>query len=96
MGFDAHEPLGPKETGAGAALPAWIGFMRDAHARRAPADFEPPPNVTFARVDPKTGFLADAAASDAPLVAFIAGTAPTRSSADAQTGAPQNFFMDDR
>jgi penicillin-binding protein 1A len=96
VGFDSHEPLGPKETGAGAALPAWIGFMRDAHARRPPADFEPPPNVTFARVDPKTGFLADAAASDAPLVAFIAGTAPTRSSADAQTGAPQNFFMDDR
>jgi penicillin-binding protein 1A len=96
VGFDSHDPLGPKETGAGAALPAWIGFMRDAHARRAPLDFEPPPNVTFARVDPKTGLLADAATADAPLVAFIAGTAPTRTSADAQTSAPQNFFMDDR
>jgi penicillin-binding protein 1A len=96
VGFDSHDPLGPRETGAGAALPAWIAFMREAHARRPPADFEPPPNVTFARVDPKTGLLADAAAADAPLVAFIAGTAPTRSTADAQTGAPQNFFMDDR
>jgi penicillin-binding protein 1A len=98
VGFDSHEPLGPKETGAGAALPAWMAFMRDAHARRPPSDFDVPPSVQLARVDPRSGLLAvEPAPADALLVPFIAGTLPARGTADAQLGsAPQNFFMDDR
>ena len=96
VGFDSHEPLGSHETGAGAALPAWIGFMRAALARHPAAEFQAPPNVEFARVDAKTGLLAaDPSAPDAPLVAFVAGTTP-RSASDQATGpAPQSFFMDD-
>jgi penicillin-binding protein 1A len=30
MGFDTHESLGPKETGAKAALPIWMDFMQAA------------------------------------------------------------------
>ncbi|HET9597362.1 MAG TPA: PBP1A family penicillin-binding protein [Anaeromyxobacteraceae bacterium] len=97
VGFDSHDPMGAHETGAGAALPAWNAFMREALARRAPGEFQAPPGVELARVDRRTGLLADASASDAPLLPFVAGTVPTRSAAEAPPGsAPQNFFMDDR
>ncbi|MEI9969829.1 MAG: hypothetical protein WDM87_14840 [Terracidiphilus sp.] len=32
MGYDSRESLGDKETGAVAALPTWINFMRAAIA----------------------------------------------------------------
>ncbi|GEJ55905.1 penicillin-binding protein 1A [Anaeromyxobacter diazotrophicus] len=96
VGFDSHEPLGAHETGAGAALPAWVSFMREALSRRPPADFQAPAGVELARVDPKTGLLADPAAADAVLVPFVSGTAPQHSAAEPPPGsAPQNFFMDD-
>ncbi len=97
VGFDSHEPLGAHETGAGAALPAWTAFMREALARRPAAEFQAPHNVEFARIDQKSGLLAaDPSAPDALLVAFVTGTAPARSAADPAPGsAPQNFFMDD-
>ena len=97
VGFDSHEPLGPHETGAGAALPAWVGFMREALARVALADFQAPRNVELARIDPRTGLLADPAALDALLVPFVAGTVPQHSAGDPPPGStPQNFFMDDK
>jgi penicillin-binding protein 1A len=94
VGFDSHEPLGAHATGAGAALPAWLGFMQAAVGGKPPAEFQPPPNVEFARIDPRTGLLARDPAG-APFVPFIAGTAPTRSRPEAGS-APQNFFQDDR
>ncbi len=71
--------------------------MREALARRPAADFEPPRNVEFARIDAKTGLLAEPGAPDAPLAAFVGGTVPSRSAADGASGStPQSFFMDDR
>ncbi|HEY7723738.1 MAG TPA: PBP1A family penicillin-binding protein [Anaeromyxobacteraceae bacterium] len=98
VGFDTHEPLGPRETGAGAALPAWLTFMKQALAGRPATDFAPPANVELARIDAHTGLLAGDGAEQAPFHAFLSGTAPSRSAADApQPGAaPQNFFQDDR
>ena len=100
VGFDSHDPMGKGETGAGAALPAWLGFMQAALAGKPPASFPVPPGVEFARIDPHTGLLAPDAASpdEAPFMAFLAGTAPTRSSADRPPpgSAPQTFFQDDR
>ena len=97
VGFDSHEPLGGHATGAGAALPAWLGFMQAAVGGKPAVDFQPPPNVEFARIDPKTGLLTREAAAggDAPFVPFVAGTAPVRSSSEPGR-APQNFFQDDR
>jgi penicillin-binding protein 1A len=97
VGFDSHDPMGAHETGAGAALPAWSAFMREALARRAPGEFQAPAGVELARVDPRSGLLAEPGAADAPLLPFVAGTVPTRSAGEAPPGsAPQNFFMDDR
>jgi penicillin-binding protein 1A len=94
VGFDDHSPLGPRETGAGAALPPWLSFMQAALGGRPPSDFAVVPGVELARIDPVTGLLADRQAA-VPFAAFLAGTAPSESSQSAGS-APQNFFMDDR
>ena len=97
VGFDSHEPLGPRETGAGAALPAWISFMQEALAGLPPAEFQAPRGVEFARIDRKSGLLADAGTPDTALLAFVTGTAPRHTAAEPPPGsAPQSFFMDDR
>ncbi len=99
VGFDDHAPLGPRETGAGAALPAWLAFMQAALGARPPVDFQAAENVEFARIDPATGLLAAeprAGDPEPPFVPFIAGTAPTEAAGQHAGDAPQNFFLDDR
>ncbi|HET8541838.1 MAG TPA: PBP1A family penicillin-binding protein [Anaeromyxobacter sp.] len=96
IGFDDHAPLGPRETGAGAALPPWLSFMQAAVGARPVAQFDVVPGVELARVDPATGLLAPDRQVDAPFAAFLAGTAPTDSASSGPGSAPQNFFMDDR
>jgi penicillin-binding protein 1A len=45
IGYDEKKSLGAKETGAHAALPIWMDFMRAAMAGKDPGDFQPPPDV---------------------------------------------------
>jgi penicillin-binding protein 1A len=55
VGYDEKKPLGRNETGAVAALPIWMDFMRayiDTRAdRKNPPEFEAPGNIVFARLD---------------------------------------------
>ena len=55
IGYDEKRSLGPGETGASAALPIWIEFMRayiDTRAdRKAPPEFEAPGNIVFVGLD---------------------------------------------
>ena len=50
IGYDEKKSLGPKETGAHAALPIWIEFMKVALAGRETGDFQPLPAVPPASV----------------------------------------------
>jgi penicillin-binding protein 1A len=93
VGFDSHEPLGPHATGAGAALPGWLGFMQAAVGGKPPSDFAAPPTVEMVRIDPRTGLLANGPA-EGELMPFLPGTAPRRTAPD-PLAAPQNFFQDD-
>ena len=45
MGYDEKRTLGAKETGAHAALPIWMDFMRTAMAGKEPGEFQPPPEM---------------------------------------------------
>ncbi len=45
VGFDEKRSLGPKETGARAALPIWMAFMNAALAGKETGDFQPAPIV---------------------------------------------------
>jgi len=99
VGFDDHAPLGPRETGAGAALPAWLAFMKEALGDRPVMEFLAPEGVQFARIDPISGLLAAEARSGQPEeapTAFLSGTAPTEAATARPVSPPQNFFLDDR
>lgn len=43
IGYDEKKSLGNKETGARAALPIWMEFMKVALAGHDPGEFQPPP-----------------------------------------------------
>ncbi|HEB98018.1 MAG TPA: peptidase, partial [Thiotrichales bacterium] len=60
VGFDRPQPLGERETGGRAALPMWIGYMREALKGLPPRPLERPPGLVTVRIDPKTGLLAPA------------------------------------
>jgi penicillin-binding protein 1A len=77
VGYDNVRSLGKNETGARAALPIWIDYMREAVQRHPPSDFADPPGVVFARIDRKTGLLAAPGADGYVFQAFREGTEPT-------------------
>jgi penicillin-binding protein 1A len=74
LGYDEKKALGPGETGATAALPVWMDFMKAYIAGRAnrtiPPSFEPPGNIAFVTLD--SGITE----------AFINGTQPVDASLD--------------
>jgi penicillin-binding protein 1A len=55
VGYDEKKPLGNGETGATAALPIWMDFMRGYIEKRAdranPPQFEAPGNIVFVTLD---------------------------------------------
>ncbi len=53
VGFDEKKTLGNKETGAAAALPIWMDFMRVALQGRESEDFAAPPPMTPSAVAQK-------------------------------------------
>ena len=50
IGFDDNRSLGNGETGAQAAVPIFIDFMKEANKSFAPDDFKPAPNAKYAMV----------------------------------------------
>jgi penicillin-binding protein 1A len=97
VGFDNHRAIGPGETGARAALPIWLGFMREAVKNYPDNDFSIPPGVVFASINPVTGKLAASSSSNSIKEAFIAGTEPTevQSGTGAATESQSEFLKED-
>jgi membrane carboxypeptidase/penicillin-binding protein len=74
-GFDKKEVIGL--TGAQAALPVWVNFMRAATASRPRSQFLPPPTVAVAKVDSLTS--APAASPASTPAASMTGAATSTS-----------------
>jgi penicillin-binding protein 1B len=74
VGYDDNHPLGL--TGAQAALPIWVDFLKEALAGRPSQAFHPPPGLVQATVDPATGEVAHAGCPTRVTEVFIAGTEP--------------------
>jgi len=76
VGFDDFQPLGSLETGARAALPIWMEYMREALHDIPEYVLERPPGLVNVRIDPRTGRLAGSDNPDAVFEVFQSGTAP--------------------
>jgi penicillin-binding protein 1A len=78
VGMDQKKPLGPAETGATAALPIWMDFVKAwTEGRQEKPEFSAPGNVLFVAVDRASGTpVADASAPGVLREAFISGTQP--------------------
>jgi penicillin-binding protein 1B len=75
VGFDDNSPV--NLSGARAALPIWVEFMKGARAGAGGQRFAPPPaNVIFMDVDRETGLLATPNCPKTIAESFIAGTEP--------------------
>lgn len=57
VGFDDMRPLGPQETGARAASPIWVNFMRNSSYSEV-EEFPVPKGIASCKIDPENGLLA--------------------------------------
>ena len=86
VGFDNPRPLGDRETGAQAALPMWVDFMRDSLDGVEEKQLEQPAGLVSVRIDPKTGKLANSKTENAMFEFFLADQVPTETSDNNQRG----------
>jgi penicillin-binding protein 1A len=77
VGFDEEAPLGKTETGAVAAIPIWLGFMKRVLANQPTQVFEPPEGVVFAKIDAETGLLPVPESRKTIFECFKDGTVPS-------------------
>jgi penicillin-binding protein 1A len=82
VGYDDAVPLGGAESGASAALPIWLEFMKAAHEGKPKVSFPRPTGIVEAKIDPTSGLLARYEQEDAKTEIFLAGTAPTETAAE--------------
>jgi len=55
VGFDDEKPLGKHETGAVAASPIWLSFMKEVLEGTSMKTFSIPEGIVFIKIDPETG-----------------------------------------
>ena len=75
IGRDEKLTLGNRESGARAALPAWVWFMETARGGVSRRGFRPPPTVALVPVDLETGRPANGGPNTI-IEAFLPGTEP--------------------
>ena len=76
VGRDQGGSLGKKETGARAALPIWIDFMKTAFQKKPHQYFDIPDDVSQIRMDPLTGLAQPQDSKQAVVALFKKGTEP--------------------
>ncbi|MBK9293832.1 MAG: PBP1A family penicillin-binding protein [Oligoflexia bacterium] len=94
VGFDAEKPIGRLETGASAALPIWVDYMKVAHEEVPATDFAIPSGIVFANIDIQTGKLATVSSKKSAREAFRDGNEPTTSQ-DTPTSDEKSFLKED-
>lgn len=77
VGFDKFQPLGSRETGARAALPIWVGYMKIVLEDIPEHILPEPPGLVYSRINKTTGKLAQANDPDAMFEVFRSEYAPT-------------------
>ncbi|MEE4244805.1 MAG: penicillin-binding protein 1A, partial [Kangiellaceae bacterium] len=89
VGFaDYSISLGSREYGGKAALPIWQKFMETALAGKPSNKLDQPEGIVTARIDPKTGLLANSQTENARFEIFRSEFLPKK--------APENQLGDDK
>jgi len=70
VGFDSSDPLGNRETGGRAALPAWMAYMKEALKDVPDRPPEMPDTLVTVRIDPQTGLRVGAEQKNAIFEVF--------------------------
>jgi membrane carboxypeptidase/penicillin-binding protein len=78
LGHDDNQRIHRRATGASSALPIWIDVMRAAETGATPGTLPIPSNVEIRTVDIFTGLLHSDYCKEGVELAFVLGTAPTR------------------
>ncbi len=92
VGFDRPKDLGQGESGARAALPIWVDFMRTALSGKAHARQRSPESIIRIRVNRQSGLPTDADDPDGYSEYFVAGTEPTTPHAESQVDPVEGLF----
>jgi len=96
VGFDSEAPLGKTETGAVAASPIWLGFMKRMLANEPVKTFQPPEGVVFAKIDAETGLLPVPESRKTIFECFKEGTVPIDySKRPGEVKETEDFFKKD-
>ncbi len=93
IGYDKERPLGRHETGSKAAAPIWVSFMKKAIKDTPVKDFSIPDGLEFAKIDPKTGLLANSRTEKPLFEVFKVGTKPTESSPEKKKNTRTDDFL---
>ena len=96
VGFDTEAPLGKAETGASAASPIWLGFMKRALAGVPVRNFEPSEGIVFAKIDAETGLLPVPESRKTIFECFKDGTVPVEySKRPGEVKETEDYFKKD-
>ena len=90
VGFDDFRPLGGNEQGSSAAMPMWIGFMREALAGTAERRPSRPRGIVEHRINPESGLIAGDGTPNAIFEKFDIDRLPDRE--DGGFDAPHDPF----
>ena len=83
-GFDKFQPLGSRETGARAALPTWVEYMKTVLDGTPEHILPAPPGLVYSRINKITGKLAQPNDPDAMFEVFRTEHAPSALNDDTQ------------
>ncbi|MBI5886917.1 MAG: PBP1A family penicillin-binding protein [Deltaproteobacteria bacterium] len=91
---DERQQLGHRETGARAALPIWLSFMKGAVKETPTKNFRAPDGVEFIKIDAKTGMPATVSTGKAIFEVFKTGTGPKAARRGGKSRGTDFFLMD--
>jgi len=76
VGFDDLKPLGRRETGAIAAAPIWLDYMKHVHTNEPVRSFRIPDGIVYERINPTTGVAPETRSEPIIFECFKEGTQP--------------------
>ena len=95
VGFDDEKSLGRGETGARAALPIWLNFMKEVHNDTIEKEeFNIPEGIVFTNIDNETGQLVSTQSRKIVRQAFVQGTQPQENE-ETNEEEDQDFLRED-